>query len=157
MRSCQCSSLYPVGSKNPSGQPAPAVDHSDLPRSEVRSPSSDPRRSPSCSGPHATRPRCQRYRLPTEGREIRSPASLTAAPAPPSATSPHHPEHQEIPTAACPSPNSGASILSAQTSTLIGAETSIKTIAAVHRQCRSWVIHVIVGAGKNRPLSALLR
>jgi NitT/TauT family transport system permease protein len=33
-------------------------------------------------------------------------------------------------------PGSGASIVSAQTSTLIGAQTGIKTIAAVHIQCR---------------------
>jgi len=30
-------------------------------------------------------------------------------------------------------------ILTPQTSTLIGAETGIKTIAAVHSQCRRWV------------------
>ena len=30
-------------------------------------------------------------------------------------------------------------IVSAQTSALIGAETGIKTIAAVHSQCRLWV------------------
>ena len=34
------------------------------------------------------------------------------------------------------------SIVSAQTSTLIGAETGIKTIAAVHIQCLSWVLVV---------------
>ena len=32
-------------------------------------------------------------------------------------------------------PSSGDGIVSAQTSTLIGAETGIKTIAAVHSQC----------------------
>jgi hypothetical protein len=42
-------------------------------------------------------------------------------------------------TVACPSPSSGDSIVSARTSTLIGAEPGIKTIAAVHSQCRSWV------------------
>jgi hypothetical protein len=33
----------------------------------------------------------------------------------------------------------GNSIVSAQTSTLIGAETGIKSIAAVHSQCLRWV------------------
>jgi hypothetical protein len=33
-------------------------------------------------------------------------------------------------------PSSGDSILSAQMTTLIGAETGIKTIAAMHSQCR---------------------
>jgi hypothetical protein len=36
-------------------------------------------------------------------------------------------------------PSSGDGILAAQTSTLIEAETGIKTIAEVHSQCRSWV------------------
>ena len=35
---------------------------------------------------------------------------------------------------------SGRSILTPQTGILIGAETGIKTIAAVHSQCRLWVI-----------------
>jgi hypothetical protein len=34
-----------------------------------------------------------------------------------------------------PTPSSGDCILSAQTSTLMEAETGIKTIAAVHNQC----------------------
>ena len=37
-------------------------------------------------------------------------------------------------------PSAGACILSSQTSTLIGAETGIKTTAAVHGNCRCWVI-----------------
>jgi hypothetical protein len=41
---------------------------------------------------------------------------------------PHHQEHREIPAASCPTPSSGGSILSAQTSTLIGAETGIKPL-----------------------------
>jgi hypothetical protein len=34
-------------------------------------------------------------------------------------------------------------------STLIGAETGIKTITAAHIQCRSWVIRVIAIPGQN--------
>ena len=45
-------------------------------------------------------------------------------------------ERDELAPLACPTPSSGDSILAAQTSTLIGAETGIKTIAAVHSQCR---------------------
>src|SRR5450759_1629730 len=37
------------------------------------------------------------------------------------------------------SPKRRRRIVSAQTSTLIGAETGIKTITAVHSQCRRWV------------------
>jgi hypothetical protein len=40
---------------------------------------------------------------------------------------------------------------------LIGAETGIKTIAAVHSQCRSWVISGQTSASRKRPLSALVR
>ena len=40
---------------------------------------------------------------------------------------PHHPEHREIPAASCPPPGSGGSIVSAQTSALIGAETGFAT------------------------------
>jgi hypothetical protein len=36
-------------------------------------------------------------------------------------------------------PQAQESIVSAQTGTLIGVETGIKNIAAVHSQCRSWV------------------
>src|SRR5450631_647565 len=57
----------------------------------------------------------------------------------------------------CPTPSSGDRILAAQTSTLIGAETSIKTIAAVHSQCRSWVISGQTIAAQNPPLSALVQ
>jgi hypothetical protein len=39
---------------------------------------------------------------------------------------------------------------------LIGAETGIKTIAAVHSQCRSWVISRQTIASQNRPLSAIV-
>ena len=38
-------------------------------------------------------------------------------------------------------PRSANGILAFQMSTSIGAETGIKTIAAVHSKCRSWVIH----------------
>jgi hypothetical protein len=38
-----------------------------------------------------------------------------------------------------PPPSAGDSIVSAQPRTLIGPETGIKTIAAVHTQCRLWV------------------
>jgi hypothetical protein len=44
-------------------------------------------------------------------------------------------ELPENPAAAYPLPSSGDGILSAQASTLIGVETGIKTIAAVHSQC----------------------
>jgi hypothetical protein len=37
-------------------------------------------------------------------------------------------------------PSSGAGIVSAQTSNLIGLKLGIKTIAAVHSQCRRWVL-----------------
>jgi hypothetical protein len=46
-------------------------------------------------------------------------------------------------------------ILSAQTSTSIGAETGIKTIVAVHNRCRLWVMSGQIVAGQNRPLSAV--
>src|ERR1019366_485793 len=58
---------------------------------------------------------------------------------------------------ACPTPSSGDGILSAQTSTLIGAETGIKTIAAVHSQCRLWVISGQTIAGENPLLSAIVQ
>ena len=48
-------------------------------------------------------------------------------------------------------PSSGDSIVSAQTSTLIGAETGIKTIAAVHSQCLLWVISGQTTPGQKRP------
>src|ERR1017187_261048 len=51
----------------------------------------------------------------------------------------------------------GDSIVSAQTSTSIGAETGIKTIAAVHSQCRSWVISGQTIASQNPRLSAVVR
>ena len=38
-------------------------------------------------------------------------------------------------------PSSGDGIVSAQASTLIGAEADIKTIAAVHSQCRSMALN----------------
>jgi hypothetical protein len=50
---------------------------------------------------------------------------------------------------------SGRSILTAQTSTSIGAETGSKTIAAVHSQCRLWVKSGQTIRGQNRPLSAV--
>jgi hypothetical protein len=37
----------------------------------------------------------------------------------------------------------------------MGAETGIKTIAALHSQCRCWVISGQTIAGRNLPLSAL--
>jgi hypothetical protein len=40
-------------------------------------------------------------------------------------------------------------------SALIGAETDIKTIAAVHGQCRSWVISGQTITGENPLLSAV--
>src|SRR5208282_1559285 len=40
--------------------------------------------------------------------------------------------------------------LSSSTSTLIGAETGIESIAAVHSQCRSWVIRVISSVRQSR-------
>jgi hypothetical protein len=40
---------------------------------------------------------------------------------------------------------------------LIGAETDIKTIAAAHSKCRSWVINGQTVAGQNSNLSALVR
>jgi len=40
---------------------------------------------------------------------------------------------------------------------LIGAETGIKTIAAVHSQCRLWVKSGQTIAGQNPPLSALVQ
>jgi hypothetical protein len=46
-------------------------------------------------------------------------------------------------------------IVSPQTRTLIGAETGIKTIAAVHSQCRSWVISGQTIAGQKPRLSAV--
>ena len=52
-------------------------------------------------------------------------------------TSPHYPH-----------PSSGDSIVSARTSTLIGAEIGIKTNAAVHSPCRLWVI--FVGGSRGR-------
>src|ERR1019366_4626539 len=52
-------------------------------------------------------------------------------------------------------PSSGDSIVSAQTITLIGAETGIKTIAAVHRQCRLWVKSRQTVPGQNPRLSAV--
>jgi hypothetical protein len=54
-------------------------------------------------------------------------------------------------------PSSGDGILSAQTSTLKGAETRIKTIAAVHSQCRSWVISRQTIDRQIPPLSALVQ
>ena len=51
-----------------------------------------------------------------------------AARAPRAATSPpRHPEHREIPAASCPPLGSGDGIVTAQTSTLIGAETGFAT------------------------------
>jgi hypothetical protein len=58
---------------------------------------------------------------------------------------------------ACPLPCSADGILAAQTSTLIGAESGIKTIAAVHSQCRCWVIIGQTITGQNPPLSALVQ
>jgi hypothetical protein len=49
----------------------------------------------------------------------------------------------------------GQGIVSAQTNTLIGAETGIKTIAAVHSQCRSWVISDRSIQRQSRPMSAV--
>jgi hypothetical protein len=40
---------------------------------------------------------------------------------------------------------------------LIGAETDIKTIAAMHSQCRSWVKSGQTVAGQIPPLSAIVR
>src|SRR5579859_7274356 len=54
----------------------------------------------------------------------------------------------------CP-PSSGDIIVSAQTSTLIGAETGVKTIAAVHSQCPLWVISGQSCGGQNPHLSAV--
>src|SRR5450830_1632823 len=48
-------------------------------------------------------------------------------------------------------------MLAAQTGTLIGAETGIKTIAAVHSQCRLWVISGQTIAGENPLLSAIVQ
>ena len=42
----------------------------------------------------------------------------------------------------------GDGILTPQTSALIGAETGIKTIAAVHSHCRRWVISVESSRGR---------
>src|ERR1039457_5929504 len=52
-------------------------------------------------------------------------------------------------------PSSGDGIVSAQTSTLIGAETGVKTTAAVHSQCRLWVKSGQTIAGQNPTLSAV--
>ena len=41
--------------------------------------------------------------------------------------------------------------------TLIGPETGIKTIVAMHGQCRSWVISRQTVAGQNQRLSAIVR
>jgi cytochrome c2 len=47
--------------------------------------------------------------------------------------------------------------LTAETSTLIGAETGIKTIAAVHSPCRCWVKSGQTVPSQNLPLSAIVR
>jgi hypothetical protein len=52
-------------------------------------------------------------------------------------------------------PKSRDSILAAQTSVSIGAETGIKTIAAVHSQCRCWVIRCRPNQRQFRPLSVV--
>jgi hypothetical protein len=49
-------------------------------------------------------------------------------------------KRDELAPSHCIPRGSGQSILTAQTTTLIGAKTGIKTIAAVHSKCRSWVI-----------------
>src|SRR5450432_1385810 len=51
---------------------------------------------------------------------------------------PRHPKHRENPAVACSPLGSERSILSARAGTLIGPETGIQTIAALHSQCRSW-------------------
>ena len=50
-----------------------------------------------------------------------------------------------------------ADILTAQTGALIGPETGIKNIAAVHSQCRSWVKSGQTITGENPQLSALVQ
>src|ERR1019366_6600040 len=63
------------------------------------------------------------------------------APAPPPAPTCNPPtqKHKKNPAVACSPLGSERSILSAQAGTLIGPETGIQTIAALHSQCRSWV------------------
>jgi len=45
----------------------------------------------------------------------------------------------------------------AVTAPLVARQTGIKTIAAVHSQCRSWVISGQTVAANNPPLSAVVR
>ena len=64
---------------------------------------------------------------------------------------PHHSEHRETPAAACPPPGRHG-IVSAQTSTLIGAETGFATATCDTGRCPSWVIHVDFGRAAPCPL-----
>jgi hypothetical protein len=64
-------------------------------------------------------------------------------------------EHDELTPLHVRPPSSGDGILVAQTSTSIGAETGIKTIAAVHSQCRCWVNCCALIEALRRPLIAV--
>jgi hypothetical protein len=54
-------------------------------------------------------------------------------------------------------PRSGGGILAAQTSTFLAAETGIKSIAAVHSQCRCWVNRAWAAQAAGPAMSAMPR
>jgi hypothetical protein len=87
--------------------------------------------------------------------QIRRRAWSVAALGPQAAKPPRHPKHQENPAAAYSPLGSGRSILPAQTRASIGAETGIKTIAAVHSQCRLWVKSGQTIQRQLRPMSVV--